>query len=759
MEDSARGKSIRSFSLVLLGEDAARRRQAEKTLAAIDAKSEIIAIASGDGVSTSEPLHQAFAAARYEYIVVVDGRGGYDLSQINRLLLLLEDYDCVRGYRETDGKFRVGNVLAAIESFAMNRLLATESRDPTCGFFAIRRFAVRELSLAAHSDFVFGEVSSHIKFAGKRQTEVVVSGDRPARRWLTSLSDWARLVRRSYNRVWFPTVEKPAESSFWSSHWATLSLLLVAAVLLLSNLSYPLVEPDETRYAEVSLEMWERGDWVIPTIQGEPFLDKPPLLYWLTMVSYSLLGVSEFSARLPIALAALACVMSMFVIGRKLVGPRAAWMGSALLLMCAGFLLAGRFVITDCLLASCTTICGLAAYVALREKRVQWSWWLLACFAAAAGVLTKGPLAIVLCAPPLVVACWLAGNRAILNWRAIATFVGVVAALALPWYVLIHFSQQEFASHFYLKQYVARYVNAFDHKEPWWFYGPVLLLGMMPATLLFPSLGVYLFSRKPGVRSRRTVEAGYLMMWVAWIIGFFSLASCKLPTYILPAIPPLCLLMGKMVDATLLRETGKWILKKISASFPQNAAISSCTFVVLAALVRLAISGAATPNWFDLAVIGMGLAGFTVIAFFAFPTDNRKWAATGIVTMLALGYAFNATYPLAMADRSYMCSAAQTLKQWNVEEPQKSPVAFFNNRGDGRQFYLANAETHQFTSETLSELFQLVEDRNRVLLITAPREAEAMQQKLPTGVSMKPQGGRGFVWEVAAPAVRMAAKR
>lgn len=756
MEASARTTNAREISLIILNSNDSLPPKFEDQLAELADKSEIIAIDCGASETTSEQITRGFGAAKYESIVVCDARENYDLSHLKRLLVLLEDFDCVRGFRQNNGKFRVSGMMASLQSMFINRLLATDNRDPLCGFFAVRKNVVADFTADCSGAFALAEVSSHVKHQGKTQTDVAVSGEQSVQSWRNMFGDWSQLIRRSYNRVWFPSQHVPKDDAFWSSHWATAGLLLVAVLLLFGDLSYPLVEPDETRYAEVSLEMWQRGDWVIPTIQGEPFLDKPPLLYWLTMVSYSLLGVSEFSARLPIALSALACVMSVFFIGRKLVGSRAAWMGSALLLMCAGFLLAGRFVITDCLLACCTTVCGLAAYTALRENRVQWSWWLLACFAAAAGVLTKGPLAIVLVAPPLVVACWLARNRAILNWKAIVAIVGIVATLALPWYVLIHFSQQEFASHFYLKQYVARYVNAFDHKEPWWFYAPVLLLGMAPTTLLFPALGVFLFSRKPGVRAQRTVEAGFLMMWVVWIIGFFSLASCKLPTYILPAIPPLCLLMGKMVNATLLRDVGKWLLKRTSNWLPRNAAISSCSFVVLVALTRLALSPATTPNYFDLAMIAAGFTGFVVVAFVAFPSDNRKWAVTGIVTLLALGYAFNATFPTAMAQRSYMCKAAGTLAQWNQTDAEKSPVAFYNNRGDGRQFYLAGAETHQYYSQNLADLYDLVARRQRVLVITSPSEVEEIKADLPTDFAIKSHGGRGFVWEVTSPSVRVA---
>src|SRR5262249_44289349 len=107
--------------------------------------------------------------------------------------------------------------------------------------------------------------------------------------------------------------------------WPALFLLLILpGVLLYPCLSFHLFEPDEGRYAEIPREMLQRGEWVVPYLQGEPYLDKPPLLYWLVMASYRLFGVHPWAARLVPALAVHGCVLLTYLLGRRNLGERPA---------------------------------------------------------------------------------------------------------------------------------------------------------------------------------------------------------------------------------------------------------------------------------------------------------------------------------------------------------------------------------------------------------------------------------------------------
>src|SRR5262245_34023894 len=189
-----------------------------------------------------------------------------------------------------------------------------------------------------------------------------------------------------------------------------LLVLVLPALLLYPRLDFHLLEPDEGRYAEIPRELLARGDWVVPHLQGEPYLDKPPLLYWLVALSYTVFGVSPAAARLVPALAVHATVLAVYLIGRRSVGERAARLGALALALAPGFVGVGRLLVLDGLLALWVTLAILAAFEALRGGRTRPGWWLLASAALGLGVLTKGPVILILVAAPLALHRLLTGG-------------------------------------------------------------------------------------------------------------------------------------------------------------------------------------------------------------------------------------------------------------------------------------------------------------------------------------------------------------
>jgi 4-amino-4-deoxy-L-arabinose transferase-like glycosyltransferase len=140
-----------------------------------------------------------------------------------------------------------------------------------------------------------------------------------------------------------------------------LVLLLVPGVLLYPTRSFHLLEPDEGRYAQIPKEMLHGGSWVVPTLQGEPYLDKPPLMYWLVALSYSAFGASAESARLVPALCVHLTILLMYLIGRRSVGERAAFWAAVLLSVAPGYVCVARLILLDGLLTRCDTasvLCG-----------------------------------------------------------------------------------------------------------------------------------------------------------------------------------------------------------------------------------------------------------------------------------------------------------------------------------------------------------------------------------------------------------------
>jgi 4-amino-4-deoxy-L-arabinose transferase-like glycosyltransferase len=329
-----------------------------------------------------------------------------------------------------------------------------------------------------------------------------------------------------------------------------LLLLILPACLLYPCLSFALFEPDEGRYAEIPREMLMRGEWVVPYLHGEPYLDKPPLLYWLVMGAYRLLGVHDWAARLIPALAVHAGVLLTYLLGRRTVGERAAFWSALALALAPGFLSMGRLLIMDGILATLVLLALLAAFEAVRAERLRWGWWTIAALACGLGVLTKGPVALVLVLPPLWLQRKLTSKGIRPGLAGWAGFAALVLAVILPWYVAVCARTPDFARHFLWEHNVVRFLMPFDHQRPIWFYGPVLLVGLLPASLLLIPFGRFLLSQHPESTRARSRELGFWLLAGGWCLLFFSLSGCKLPTYILPAFPPLCLALGGYVAAS-----------------------------------------------------------------------------------------------------------------------------------------------------------------------------------------------------------------
>ena len=344
-----------------------------------------------------------------------------------------------------------------------------------------------------------------------------------------------------WSRVLFPGTCLEATRPRWLS---SALLLLLPGVLLYPCISFHLLEPDEGRYAEIPREMLARGDWVVPHLQSEPYLDKPPLLYWLVMLSYSVFGVNEAAARLVRALAVHLTILCVYLIGRRSLGERAALWGALFLAVAPGCTTLGRLLILDGLLTGCTTVAILAAFEALRGERLRWRWWLLAAAATGLGILTKGPVALILLAPPLWLFRRLQPQRCPLGWKPLAAFAVLLLALNLPWYIAMSIRMPGFLKYFFWKHNVERFLQPFDHLRPIWFYLPVLLAALLPGTLLAFGFLRFLFSGDPRRTVAKTPAFGFMLLAGGWCVCFFSLSGSKLPTYILPAFPLLALAFG-----------------------------------------------------------------------------------------------------------------------------------------------------------------------------------------------------------------------
>jgi len=366
-------------------------------------------------------------------------------------------------------------------------------------------------------------------------------------------------VRHLWTGILFPT---PADGPTAVRRRSLLLVLLLPAALLYPYMNFMLLEPDEARYAQIPKEMLEDGNWVVPTLHNEPYLDKPPLMYWLVAVSYKLFGVSEASARLIPAVCVHGTILMLYLLGRRSLGERAAFWAAMLLTVAPGFLGIARLLVLDGLLTFCVTSSVLCGFEAVRTGSFRRGWWVAAAVFSGLGFLTKGPISEVLLFPPLIAFGWLMRPAAArIGFRDCLLFAAVVVAVNLPWYIAMGIQQPEFLRYFFWEHNVLRFVKPFDHLQPVWYYVPVLLLGFLPGVVL----GVpYLRSLLKG-EPTRSPAGGFWLLAGLWCVAFFSISGGKLPTYILPAYPPLCLALGEFVART--KWNTSWLTRGLLGTF------------------------------------------------------------------------------------------------------------------------------------------------------------------------------------------------
>jgi 4-amino-4-deoxy-L-arabinose transferase-like glycosyltransferase len=348
--------------------------------------------------------------------------------------------------------------------------------------------------------------------------------------------------------------EKPSAGTAARIGWAVL-ILATLYVCYFSHLgAIGFVGPDEPRYAWIARDMAETGDWVTPRLYGKPWFEKPPLFYWGAALSFKLFGVSEAAARLPSAISALLATLSLSWLALRLYGAETARWLLLLLPTTVGMIGFSHAAATDMPFSGMLTIAMVCAAVILgltRNEnspilpRTPWLALILFGFFLGLAVLAKGPAAIILSGG--AVFFWALFTK---RWRdtfrllhpaAIAAF----CLTALPWYILCARRNPDFFRIFIIEHNFKRFLTPeFQHIQPFWYYGLIVLLALIPWIALLLPLCTDLrrfwraeFLRRPSVL--------LFLCWAGFTVLFFSVSKSKLPGYVLPAIPPIVLLLAE----------------------------------------------------------------------------------------------------------------------------------------------------------------------------------------------------------------------
>jgi dolichol-phosphate mannosyltransferase len=547
----------------------------------------------------SAALRTGFEAARYERVAFTDADCQFHLSDLDSLISLSDHHPVAVGYRLNRQDHPTRLFYSWGYNVLVRGLLGTCVRDCDCALKVFRRDALMKLLPETPGFFVNTEILTKARQLGFSIAETGVRHrprlcgsskvsicDIPRTLFTLLPFWWSRALFLDGGRNRAPQLEV-SESKSWYLDLGFWMVLSVAVVLFFARFRSPLLEPDEARYAEIPRQMLNEGSWIVPVLHRQPYCHKPPLLYWLVMASYSIFGVEDWAARLVPCIACTLLVLVTYGWG-SLVNKRAALLGAFILCLSSRFVYLGRMLTMDGLLSLWVVASLALAHAAVRGPILRRWCWLLSALCCGLGLLTKGPVALVLVVGPILIWRGLDQRTARVRLFDWVSFLATAGLVALPWYVAVACQVPTFASEFFWTHHVVRFLTPIDHSEPFWFFIPGLALGMFPWTLLLIPLFKYLGRKSGAVARRRPASLGFFLLCGGWCVLFFSLGGCKRPSYILPAIPPLALALGCCADHLADRARGALRFRRVPVSWVVGGAT---TFLVLFLAIQQLLPG------------------------------------------------------------------------------------------------------------------------------------------------------------------------
>ena len=394
------------------------------------------------------------------------------------------------------------------------------------------------------------------------------------------------------------TVEPPA-SDLPQSHrkrlpsWATVCEVAVFLLFTVFFLAYGLtpyfggdglglVGADEPRYAQIAHEMLDRVDsapgireklsaCVTPYLYGHPWLEKPALYYWRAMLLFQEFGVHDWSARLPSTTFAFIMISLIYLHMRRF-RPGGHLDAALITVACAGIIGFSRGASTDMQMAAPLAI-GLLGWYAWYETDSKF-WLYDIYFFTGLATLAKGPVAPFLAIVIIAAFAFLRREWSILRrsfwWPGVALYF----AMVLPWFIAVQHQNPTFFREFFVEHNLERFAtDRYQHVQPFWYYLVVVILAMMPWTVvavralvdgILTSVAEWRLrhstSSKPCANRPGDAFPEFLVLWALIPIVFFSFSQSKLPGYILPSIPPLCILTGDYLFRRRQQGLNRWEL-------------------------------------------------------------------------------------------------------------------------------------------------------------------------------------------------------
>ncbi len=409
--------------------------------------------------------------------------------------------------------------------------------------------------------------------------------------------------------------------------------LLALALFLPGSATRDLWNPNEPTYGLAVAEMAAAGEWWIPTVNGEPFLEKPILYFWMARAAALPGGVGEFTLRSPSLFAGLVTAVFVYLLGRKHGGRSFGLISTLLLMTTVSIAQAARMVQMDLMATAAVVATVYFGWEAL-ERPAAWGPWAAAGLAAGLGFLSKGPVTLVLAAFPLAAAYVVARPKPALPVQHVGLGLTVLALTVSAWVVPLAWIGERGALHeAVVRQNFTRFVAPWDHVQPWWYFLKYLWIDMAPWAWLLP-LAVGLQARDAADRKLSRVA------WI-WLIGtlvFFSLSASKRSAYLMPVAPAVAFLATGVIERLVRGTLDPWRRRAVLGLLAVSGLV-----MLAAAWLALDRRAGYAEHALQLTVAAIGLASAGAAVLVALGLRGREKRATAcflvVLVVLQLGTA------------------------------------------------------------------------------------------------------------------------
>lgn len=303
----------------------------------------------------------------------------------------------------------------------------------------------------------------------------------------------------------------------------------------------------EPRYAEIARVMFNKGEWIVPTVNGDLYTDKPILYFWIVLIASKIFGgVSEWTVRLPAALGGVGFVLGTYFIGRDFFSARVGFYGAIILATSMRVIWESRWAHIDTLFCFFFVLTIYSGARSLLRKGNPYEILFAYAFMALA-TLAKGLIGVVL--PGLIFFLLMVARR---DWRMIVDTklplgIPIFLLIAVPWFYLVnHATDGKWLKDFVYIHHVRRYTAGIGHHQPFYYYFVTLPADFLPWTVFAIPAGLAYW---PYRRAWADPNVQFFLLWFLVVFLFFSISDTKRDLYLLPLLPTLALLVGNYLDA------------------------------------------------------------------------------------------------------------------------------------------------------------------------------------------------------------------